>query len=122
SVILTMRAALAAQGQDLACDRSALAPLERMALDARDAREYPLAEQRFREAFKVCPEKRSILLDLAQAQISGRNFDDAVRTARLYLASDSKSTAGRVMLANAYLMSLRLKDALAEANVILQDH
>jgi tetratricopeptide (TPR) repeat protein len=117
-----MTAALAVQGQDLGCDRSAFDPLERKGLDAMEAREYPLAEQRFREAFKVCPEKRSILLNLAQAQVSGRNFDDAVRTAKLYLASDSKSTTGRVMLANAYLMSLRLKDALAAANVILQDH
>ena len=117
-----MTAALAVQAQELVCDRSVSDPLEREALDAMEAREYPLAEQRFREAFDACPEKRSILLDLAQAQVSGRKFDEAIRTAKRYLASDSDSITGRVILANAYLMALRLKDALAEADAILQDH
>ena len=90
------------------------------ALGAMRARDYPLAQQRFTEAFDACPEKPSILLELAQAQVSARNFDDAIRTAKLYLASDPKSTAGRLVLANAYLMALRLKEAMAEAESILQ--
>ena len=49
SLILRMTAALAVQGQDLGCDRSAFDPLERKGLDAMEAREYPLAEQRFFE-------------------------------------------------------------------------
>ena len=111
----------AAQAQDSLCDRSLSASVEQEARSALRARDYELAARRFQEAFDACPEKRSILLDMAQAQVSGRKFDDAIRSAERYLASDSASVSGRVTLANAYLMARRTKNALAEAEAILRD-
>ena len=112
----------ASQAQGSLCNRSVSEPLEKEALSAMSTRKFELAARRFEAAFDACPEKRSILLDLTQAQVSGRKFDEAIRTAERYLASDRGSVAGRVILANAYLMAQRLKDALAEADAILRDH
>ncbi len=67
------------------------------------------------------PVNHSQLLDAAQAQISARKFDEAIRTVRLYLESEPGSVAGREILARAYLLSMRVKDALAEAGGILCD-
>jgi len=114
--------AIAAQLADSLCRPSVSASLEKEARDAMTTREYHLAEQRFEEAFDACPENRPILLGLAQAQVSGREFDKAIGTAERYLASDRRSAEGRVILANAYLMAQRPKEALAEAERVLRDH
>jgi tetratricopeptide (TPR) repeat protein len=121
-VILMLAAALAVQAQDRPCNRSSSDLLENEGLGAMRARDYPLAQSRFTEAFDACPENPSILLELAQAQVSARNFDGAIRTSKQYLASNPTSTAGRVALANAYLMALKLKEALDEAELILRQH
>ena len=120
-MVLMMTAALAVQAQDRPCNRGSSDLLE-----SEGARRYACARlpagssSRFTEAFDACPEKPSILLELAQAQVSGRNFDGAIRTSKQYLASNPASTAGRLALANAYLMALKLKEALAEAESILR--
>jgi tetratricopeptide (TPR) repeat protein len=111
-----------AQEQDSLCQPGVSTSLEKEARHAMNARDYRLAARRFEEAFDACPGSRSILLALAQAQISGREFDKAIGTAERYLASDRGSVEGRVILANAYLMAQRLKDALAEAEQVLLDH
>src|SRR4051812_27554229 len=107
-----MALAIAGQAQSNVCNRSISEPLESAAAKAVSARAYELAARHFAEAFDACPGKRSILLALAQAQLSGRRFDEAVRTAERYLEGDRGSMEGRVILANAYFMSRRLKDAL----------
>lgn len=112
---------IAAQAQDSLCRPSVSASLEKEARNAMSTREYLLAARRFEEAFDACPDSRSILLGLAQAQVLGRQFDKAIRTAKQYLASDWGSVEGRLILANAYFMAQRLKDALAEAERILRD-
>jgi len=121
-LVLIFAAVLTAQGQEPVCDRPGSERLESEALGAMRARDYPAAERRFTQAFDTCPEKPEILLQLAQAQISGRNFEGAIRTCKQYLAINPASTDGRLVLANAYLMGLRLKEALAEADSILRDH
>jgi tetratricopeptide (TPR) repeat protein len=120
-VILMGAAVLAVQAQDRVCDRGASEALENEAVGAMRARDYVLAERRLTEAFDLCPERPSVLLQLTQAQVAGRNFEGAIRTARHYLAVDPSSAAGRLALANVYLMALRLKEALAEADAILRD-
>jgi tetratricopeptide (TPR) repeat protein len=120
-VLLAMAAALAASAQERVCDRAASEALENEAVAAMRARGYPLAERRFTEAWDACPERPSLLLGLVDAQVAGRNFDGAIRSARHYLAIDPSSAAGRLALANAYLMALRLKEALSEADSILRD-
>ena len=107
---------------DPMCNPSVSEPLEKAGLKAMSTHEYALAGQRYAEAFAACPEKRSLLLGLAQAQISGRKFDEAIRTAGRYLEQYPGSVEGRVILANAYFMAQRLKEAMAESEAILQDH
>src|SRR5436305_12083247 len=91
-LVLIFAAALAAQAQERVCDRPGSERLESEALGAMRARDYPGAERRFTQAFDTCPEKPEILLQLAQAQISGRNFEGAIRTSKQYLAIDPAST------------------------------
>src|SRR5881227_3480476 len=98
--LLMLTAAMAVQAQDRPCNRSSSELLESEGAAAMRAHEYPLAQKRFAEAFDACPENPSVLLELAQAQVSGRNFDGAIRTSRQYLASNPASTAGRMTLAN----------------------
>ena len=114
--------ALTGEAQEQVCNSSISEPLEREASRAMSNRAYEPAAQRLAEAFEACPGKRSILLGLAQAQVSGRKFDDAIRTAKQYLDGDKASLEGHLILANAYFMSQRLKEALAESETILQDH
>ena len=78
-------------------------------------------------AFLACgvalaAQDRSTLLDTARSQIASRNFDGAIRSAQEYLRGDPGSVTGRQILANAYLMALRLNDALHEADAVLRDH
>ncbi len=121
NVIIGFALAFAAQAQTPFCNPSLSDPLEQQARQATHVREYSTAAQRFAEAFNACPEKRSILLELAQAQISARNFDEAFRAVNRYLSTDAGSVPGRLVLANAYLMAQRWNDALAEADRILRD-
>ena len=121
-MVLILTAAMAGQAQDRPCNRDSSDVLESEGVTAMRVRDYSLAERRFTEAFDACSENPSILLELAQAQGSRRNFEGAIRTSKQYLASNPSSTAGRLTLANAYFMALRLKEALAEADSILRDH
>jgi tetratricopeptide (TPR) repeat protein len=109
--------ALALQAQERLCE-----PLQRAGRDAMNARQYLRAAEQFGEAFDACPEKRSLLLEQAQAYTSARSLDEAIRTAQRYLSGDAGSIPGRLVLANAYLLAQRVKDALAESEAILRDH
>ena len=119
---LILTAATAVQAQDRPCNRASSESLQNEGAVAMRARDYPLAQKHFTEAFAACPENHSILLELARAEVSGRNFEAAIRTSKQYLASNPESTAGRLALANAYFMALKLKEALAEADSIVRDH
>jgi tetratricopeptide (TPR) repeat protein len=121
-LVLAAALGIAAQAQDSLCRPDVSASLEKEARNAMSTREYPLAARRFEEAFDACPDNRQILLGLAQAQVLGRAFDKAIGTAERYLVSDRGSVEGRVILANAYFMAQRPKDALAEAELVLTDH
>jgi tetratricopeptide (TPR) repeat protein len=114
--------AITGQAQEQVCNSSISEPLEREGSRAMSNRAFDPAAQFFLEAFEACPSKRSILLSLAQAQISGRKFDAAIRTAKLYVDGEKASVEGHLILANAYFMAERLKEALAESEMILRDH
>src|SRR4051812_47254862 len=121
-VVLFFAGGLAVHAQERVCDRATSDRLEAEGLAAMRGRDYQVAERRFTEAFDACPENPAVLLQLAQSQTPGRNFDGAIRTSTQYLALNPASTAGRLILANAYLMALRLKEALAEADLIVRAH
>lgn len=108
-------------GQEEICDTARSEWLEKDARRALGAREYPVASRRFQEALDACPTNRSLLLGLSQAQLYAREFEDAIRSARQYLITDSASVAARLLIANSYFMSQRLKEAQAEAGRILQE-
>ena len=86
------------------------------------SRSYDVAAKSFEEAIEACPANRELPLDLAQAQASGRHFDRAIQVAQRYVADSRGSIAGRLMLANTYLMAQQPQEALAEAEGILRDH
>src|SRR4051795_11124729 len=90
--VLMLSVAMAVQAQARPCNRASSELLESEGLGAMRARDYPLAQKRLTEAFDACPENPSVLLELAQAQLAGRNFDGAIRTSRQYLASNPAST------------------------------
>ncbi len=58
----------------------------------------------FRQAYEACPAKRVLLLEVARALTGQRKFDEAIRTANEYLASEPASIPGLLVLANALFM------------------
>src|SRR5947209_604006 len=68
---------------------------------------YELAARGFEQVLANCPQRRSVLLELAQAQLSRRAFPEAIDAARQYLATDSGSLPARLMLANAFFMDAK---------------
>ncbi len=121
-LLLAFLLAWAAQAQTVLCDRERSASLAREAQIAMRSRSYDLAAQRLEDAIDACPDNRELLLDLARAQAAGKRFDRAIQVAERYLAGDSGSTAGRLVLANTYLMAQQPQQALAEAERVLRDH
>ncbi len=113
--------ALAALGQPEPCDATRSTTAEIDARKAIAARDYTLAAKRFQEAFDACPGNRDLLLPLAEAWLTARQFDEAIRAAERYLAGDPQAIPARLVLANASLMAQRLPRALAEAEKILSD-
>src|SRR4051794_30858001 len=107
--VLAIAAAGACNAQESLCNRSASAPLEHEARGAMEKRDFQTAARLFEQAFHACPEKRSILLDIARCQISARKFDAAIGAAKRYLEGDRESAPARVLLANAYLMAQRFQ-------------
>ena len=111
----------AQEGGGTTCDSVQSTSLSQDARNAMTAREYRVAAERFQLALKACPSDRSLLLGLARAELSRRNFSEAIRAIEDYLAGDRGSVGGRVMLTEAYFMAGRMKEALAEADGILHD-
>ena len=104
-LLLAFFLAWAAEAQTVFCDRERSASLEREARAAVRSRSYDVAAKSFEEAIEACPANRELPLDLAQAQASGRHFDRAIQVAERYVADSRGSIAGRLMLANTYLMA-----------------
>ena len=102
------------------CDRSQIASLRRESREAMSARQYDLAVQRLGDAVAACPSDRKLLLDLAQAHLARKNFDKAITIVQTYLNGEPASVAGQELLANAYFMAGRLKEALAAADRVLE--
>jgi tetratricopeptide (TPR) repeat protein len=96
---------IASQAQDSLCRPTASASLEKEARDAMSTREYLLAARRFQDAFDACPQRESILLGLAQAQVLGREFDKAIGTAERVLRDHPEQAAALKIKGNAaYLL------------------
>ncbi len=102
------------------CDRSQIISLRRESREAMSARQYDVAVQRLGDARAACPSDRQLLLDLAQAHLARRDFGEAISMVQTYLKGEPTSVAGRVLLADAYFMAGRLKEALAEAGRVLE--
>jgi tetratricopeptide (TPR) repeat protein len=104
-ILLAVALGIAAQAQDSLCRPSESASLEKEARDAMSTREYPLAARRFQDAFDACPQRESILLGLAQAQVLGREFDKAIGTAERVLRDHPEQAAALKIKGNAaYLL------------------
>ena len=112
--------AMAAQAQDAGCDLVKSAVRQEEARNAMSVGRFTQAAKLLDEAITACPGQRSILLGLAEARVAAREFDAAIRAAVQYLQGDPDSVAGRELLASAYLMDRRPKEALAEAGRILE--
>jgi tetratricopeptide (TPR) repeat protein len=104
-LFLAVTLATAAQAQDSLCRQSVSASLEKEARNAMSTREYLLAARRFQDAFDACPERESILLGLAQAQILGRQFDQAIGTAERVLRDHPEQAAALKIRGNAAYLS-----------------
>jgi tetratricopeptide (TPR) repeat protein len=104
-IFLAVALGIASQAQDSLCRPSVSASLEKEARDAMSTREYPLAARRFQDAFDACPQRESILLGLAQAQVLGREFDKAIGTAERVLRDHPEQAAALKIKGNAaYLL------------------
>src|SRR5438105_8275592 len=114
-MILVLLLAMAAQAQDAECDLVRGAALQEEARNATSQRQYSLAARRLEEAAAACPGNRAVLLTLAETRAAAREYDAAVRAAERYLESDPESVSARNLLAGAYLMARRPREALAEA-------
>ena len=113
---------LAAAAQTTPCDLIRSTALQQEARQALSKRQPRLAVERFQQASAACPGERVNLLGLAEAQTAARDFAAAIETAQRYLDGNASSVRGRVVLAGAYLMAGRPKEALAEADRILESH
>jgi len=111
---------LIAQNQEPTCDAQRSAAAESSARAALKSGDAPLAVRWFQQAFDACPDDRRLLLAMAETQIAGRDFENAIRNATLYLQGDRPSLNGRLILAKAYFLTQRLKEALAESDLVLK--
>src|SRR5262245_1114860 len=112
----------AAQTSQETCDALRVATVQQQSRDAIKAQQYALAATQLEEAIKACPGNHSILLDLAQVRAALRDYDASIRAAQQYLVIDPGSILARTLLANAYLMAKRPKEALAESDRVLVTH
>ena len=121
SVLLAAAALWAQTEPDKPCPiaESFQLPL-RQARTAAQRHEFGLAVQRYREALGNCPAERSVLLELSEALVATKAFDEAIAAAKSYVDGEPKSLPGRLALANAYFMAQRLTDARSQAEEILR--
>src|SRR5689334_5780405 len=115
AILLTLAHTAFLHAQADPCNRALSEALQKDGRRAMAARDFQAAAQRFSDAFDACPEQRSSLLDAVEALTAARRFDDAIHAANQFLGMEPGSVPGRLALANAYLMAVRLKEALAEA-------
>jgi tetratricopeptide (TPR) repeat protein len=120
SAVLLFAAAAFAQSETDFCDRTQVAALREQSSEAMNARQFDLAAAKLKQAIAVCPLDQQLLLDLAGADIKRRDFDAAIGEAQNYLRGNPRSAAGRVMLADAYFMAGRLKEAQTLSSQILE--
>jgi tetratricopeptide (TPR) repeat protein len=93
--------------------------LRQQSAEASNARQYDAAAAKLKQAIAVCPSDQQLLLDLARADIERRDFNAAIADAQSYLSGNPGSLGGRVLLADAYFMAGRLKEAQTLSTQIL---
>ncbi|MEO8659083.1 MAG: tetratricopeptide repeat protein [Bryobacteraceae bacterium] len=120
TLVLTITLIASAQNQETACDSQRSASAEASARAALKSGDAPLAVRWFQQALDACPDNRRLLLSMAETQIAGRDFENAIRNATLYLQGDRPSFDGRLILAKAYFLAQRLKESLAESELVLK--
>ncbi|MCW5981160.1 MAG: tetratricopeptide repeat protein [Bryobacteraceae bacterium] len=105
---------LAPSSLSLPCDTERSSELAERAHTANKEGDAALAAGLFRQSFEVCPRQRELLLDVARALTSARNFDGAIAAAGEFLRSDPDSLAGRLALANTLLMAQKWEECGVE--------
>lgn len=83
-------------------------------------KKYDTAAREFHRALDACPERRTILLELAQALTFERKFDEAERAASDFLRTQSDSEQGLLVLGNSYFMSQRFEASEKIARRVLE--
>jgi tetratricopeptide (TPR) repeat protein len=76
--------------------------------------------ERYRGALSECTAEHAVLLQLSEALLAARSFDEAIAAAKSYVAAEPNSVPGTLALANAYLMAQRLVEARDYAAEILR--
>ena len=102
------------------CDLLKSAQLAQSAHEASQSRKHAIAAQQFRQAYDACPSQHELLLDLAQALTYERSFDEAILAAQQYLEREPQSIQGHLVLGNAYLMAVKLREAEQQAGEVLK--
>jgi tetratricopeptide (TPR) repeat protein len=102
------------------CDLLRSNTLQQNAREALARKEYTAASRAFQDAFHACRALHSVLLESAQASISGRDFPSAIEGVRQFLELEPDSVDGKLVMANACFMAQRLPDALRWTNSVLK--
>ncbi|MBI1940271.1 MAG: tetratricopeptide repeat protein [Acidobacteria bacterium] len=72
---------------------------------------FSAAIEDFRSALELCPERRSTVLELAQAYSGARRFGEAEQAAKQFLTGNPRSEEGQFLLAYSYFMQERFREA-----------
>jgi tetratricopeptide (TPR) repeat protein len=112
-------AGLTAQPAAAPCDAARSEALAASARKSLAQKRYDGAAADLRAAAEACPQRRGLLLELAQALALQRDFDAARRAAGEFLAAEPGSEQGLLVLADVELMSLRFPECIRLADSIL---
>lgn len=82
-------------------------------------KQYVDAELFLRRAVQLAPDYSGAWADLVVVQMEAEKYDDAIVSAEYLLRLDADNATSRLMLANAYAMSGRYADALANYQVVV---
>lgn len=97
---------LSAQPVRLAtCDRSQSSTLAESGRRLLAQKRYELAAADFKGALNACPERRALLLGLAQALLGQRKFNEAARAASDFLSTSPDSEPGLLVLADVHFLA-----------------
>lgn len=102
------------------CDLLRSGSLQQSAQEALAKKDYAIAARDFQSAYQACHMLHSVLLNAAEAGISGRDFPAAIQAARRFLELEPDSLDGKLVMANACFMAQRLPEALQWAEGVLK--